>query len=219
MDTAVSTNTGSVLNAVWTFLYGTTPTFSTATADLRIDPGEWAGFGGAAIAAFLSIYGAYNAGASAIKAIEVSYFAFLEEFQDNDKYITELENDETGPLLHDFLTYYAWDLFILSSFMFWHVFFLIGTGAVAALTIYTKIIGYSAAGDSQPVLLNKGWRLLLFGVLFGSVNLLAGNSVTVNQENILKLVGFTPAADTDDSYSKTTEETDAGVTTITTFVS
>lgn len=148
----------------------------------------------------------------------MSYFAFLEEFQDNDKYITELENDETGPLLHDFLTYYAWDIFILSSFIFWHVFFLIGTGAVAALTIYTKINTYSQAGDTQAVLLNKGWKLLLFGVLFGSVNLLAGNSVTVNQENILKLIGFTPAADSDDTYTKTTEETDAGVTTITTFV-
>lgn len=154
-----------------------------------------------------------------IKALEVSYFGFLEEFQDNDKYITELENDETGPLLHDFLTYYAWDLFILSSFMFWHIFFLIGTGAIVSATIYSKITTYVASSDTSAVKLNQGWRLLMLGVLFGSVNLLAGNSITFNQENIMKLVGFTPAADTDDTYTKTTEETDIGVTTISTWVS
>lgn len=166
----------------------------------------------------LSIYGAYTAGHSVIKALEVSYFGFLEEFQDNDRYITELENDETGPLLHDFLTYYAWDLFILSSFMFWHIFFLIGTGAIASGTIYSKITTYVASSDSSAIKLNQGWRLLILGVLFGSVNLLAGNAITFNQENIMKLVGFTPTMDTDDIYTKTTEETEEGVTTISTFV-
>tara|TARA_B110000305_G_C19302576_1_gene569899 strand:- start:961 stop:1080 length:120 start_codon:yes stop_codon:yes gene_type:complete len=38
------------------------------------------GYGGAALALFLSVYGAYTAGAAAIAAVESSYFAFLEEF-------------------------------------------------------------------------------------------------------------------------------------------
>ena len=41
------------------------------------------GYGGAALAMFLSAFGAYTTGAAAIAGIESSYFAFLEEFQDS----------------------------------------------------------------------------------------------------------------------------------------
>lgn len=40
----------------------------------------WMGYGGAALSLFLSVYGAYKAGAGAIAALEAGYFAFLEEF-------------------------------------------------------------------------------------------------------------------------------------------
>jgi len=73
MDTTVTDNISAVMSAVWTKLYATTPTGS-------VDPALWMGYGGAALALFLSVYGAYTAGAAAIAAVESSYFAFLEEF-------------------------------------------------------------------------------------------------------------------------------------------
>jgi len=64
-----------------------------------------------------------------------------------------------------------------------------------------------------------GWKILLFGLLFGTADYLAGDALSMNQTNILKLVGFTPAADTDDVYTIKSEESAAGTTTTTTFVS
>jgi hypothetical protein len=76
MDTTVTDNISAVMSAVWTKLYATTP----SGLDYAVDPALWMGYGGAALALFLSVYGAYTAGAAAIAAVESSYFAFLEEF-------------------------------------------------------------------------------------------------------------------------------------------
>ena len=211
MDTTVTDNISAVMSAVWTKLYATAPTGS-------VDPALWMGYGGAALALFLSVYGAYTAGAAAIAAVESSYFAFLEEFQDNDKYINMIDDEENGPLMHDFLTYYAWDLFILTGFIFWHVLFLIGMGALVSYYLLFKIQGYDTAAGTNYVDVTLGWKILLFGVLFGTADYLAGNALSYNQTNILKLVGFTPAVDTDDTYTIASVESAAGTTTTTTFV-
>lgn len=176
------------------------------------------GYGGAAISIFLSVFGAYSVGAAAIKGIEASYFAFLSEFQDNDKYNELLYDDENGSLMHDFLTYFAWDLFILNSFVFWHVFFLIAMGTMASLYILWKIQGYVQNEAPADVDITVGWKMLLFGVLFGTVDYLAGNAIDQNKDTILKMVGFTPTDDTDSTYTITNVETNSGVTTYTTVV-
>lgn len=192
MDTTVTDNVSAIVNTVWTYLYGSTPSFGTpATADQRLQPAVWMGYGGAALAIFLSVFGSYSAGHSAIVGIEASYYAFLQEFQDNEKYEKIMDDEEYGPLMHDFLTYYAWDLFILNGFIFWHVFFLIGMGAGSSLFILYKIKGYDD-GETSDVEITVGWKLLLFGMIFGSVDYLCGMAISDNQNNLMKLVGFTP---------------------------
>jgi len=78
MDSTVTDNISAILNTAWTYLYGSAPTFSASTADQRVQPAIWMGYGGAALAIFLSVFGAYTAGATAIAGVESSYFAFLE---------------------------------------------------------------------------------------------------------------------------------------------
>lgn len=219
MDTTVTDNISTILKNALMYLYGSTPTFTQNSADQRMQPAVMMGYGGAALSLFLSVFGAYSAGATAIQAIEASYFAFLEDFQDNEKYINIIDDDENGPLLHDFLTYYAWDLFILTGFVFWHVFFLIGMGALSSFWLMFKIQGYDEAATSNDVAITVGWKILLFGLLFGTADYLAGYSVSQNQTNVLKLVGFTPYMDTEDTYTKTSQDTAGGVTTTTTWIS
>lgn len=88
-----------------------------------------------------------------------------------------IDDEENGALFHDFLTYYAWDLFILTGFVFWHVFFLIGLGFTVAFYLLYKIQAYdvAAAGDPNVTL---GWKILLFGTLFGTADYLAGYSLS-----------------------------------------
>jgi hypothetical protein len=87
MDSTITDNISSILSTVWTYLYGSQPSFNAATADMRLQPAIWMSYGGAALSIFLSVFGAYTAGASAIAGIEESYWAFLSEFQDNDKFL------------------------------------------------------------------------------------------------------------------------------------
>lgn len=103
--------------------------------------------------------------------------------------------------MHDFLTYYAWDLFILNGFIFWHVFFLIVTGAGASLWLLLKIKTYDEEATAGDVEITLGWKLLMFGMLFGTANYLAGHAISTNSDTVLKLVGFTPYADSDDTYT------------------
>jgi len=41
----------------------------------------------------------------------------------------------------------------------------------------------------------------MFGMLFGTADYLAGHAISTNQDTVLKLVGFTPYADSDDTYT------------------
>ena len=71
---------------MWTYFFGSQPAaflYSNGSAPVLM-PAQYLGYGGAALAFFLSVAGAYIAGASTIKQVENSFFSFLEDFQDND---------------------------------------------------------------------------------------------------------------------------------------
>ena len=88
------------------------------------------------MAFFLSLAGAYIAGAKIIKEVENSFFTFLEDYQDNDEYMEWLEDKDKSEDFSNFLTYYAWDLALMTTVVFWHVLFLLGMGFAASFIIF-----------------------------------------------------------------------------------
>ena len=86
MDAAIETNIESVVTSMWSYFFGSVPSaFNYSNGGTpRLMPAQMMGYGGAALAFFLSVAGAYIAGATTIKQVENSFFSFLEDFQDND---------------------------------------------------------------------------------------------------------------------------------------
>lgn len=97
---------------------------------------------------------------------------------------------------HQFLTYFASNLLILTIAIFWHCFFLIGMGIWSADYLFEQIVTYYNTyynkSPSQNVPVDYGIEIMLLGMLFGSINYLAGLGISVNHETILKLMSFTP---------------------------
>jgi shikimate 5-dehydrogenase len=87
MDSTLNSNIDSKFDSMLTYFVGTSYslTSSTGTA-VSIQPANILGYGGAAIALFLSFGGAFQAGSTIVAQTENSFFAFLETFQDNDKF-------------------------------------------------------------------------------------------------------------------------------------
>jgi len=149
------------------------------------------GYGGAALCFFLSVAGAYVAGSATIKQLENSFFSFLEDFQDNDNYVALMDDADMGQAFYDFLVYYSWDMLVMGLAMYWHCSFLIGMGLLAAVLIISKVKAYATTnGDADSIPIDKSWTLLLFGALWGVVDYLAGQAVSVNKVTILELLGF-----------------------------
>lgn len=91
------------------------------------------------------------------------------------------------------MTYYAMNMLVLCLTMFWHVAFLIVMGFLSSFLIFSKIVSYeNAAAANTDVEIDKGWKLLLFGLLYGAVDYLAGQAISVNQATILQMIGFSP---------------------------
>merc|ERR1712003_273780 len=104
------------MSTLWTYFWGD-------NAKAAVPAGKFLGWGGAAIAVFLSISGAYTAGSTVIQVVEESFWSFLEDFQmdSKDDYIAILNNPDLSPEFHQFMTYYASNLMILTIVIFWHV--------------------------------------------------------------------------------------------------
>ena len=108
-----------------------------------------------------------------------------------------MDDDELGPQLHNFLTYYAWDLLVLSVVIIWHVLFIIVSGIVAAFYLMNNMKSMITDAGNTDVDIEFGFKYLLFGMMMGSVNWIAGQALSINKETILKLTSFTPLADSE----------------------
>ena len=98
MDTVLETNIESVLKTLWDYFFGSRPQafLYNDGSTPRLQPSLYMGYGGAALAFFLSVAGAYIAGATTINQVENSFFSFLEDFQDNDDYIALMDDEDIG---------------------------------------------------------------------------------------------------------------------------
>lgn len=107
------------------------------------------------------------------------------------------------------------DMAILTIVIFWHILFIIGMGLATAFLIFTKVASYNEDG-STDIDIDDAFKLLFFGLMMGSVLYLSGLAVSVQDDTIIKMVGFSAYEDTDDDTTKTIAETASGGTTTTT---
>lgn len=110
------------------------------------------------------------------------------------------------------------DLFVLMFTIFGHCAVLVGMGALTAFMIFDKTKTYMGADYSTEVPIDKAWRLLLFGVLMGSIDYVAGWAVTVSKTTLLEMIGFTSHAKKPKTITNT-QETTAQFGTVTTNIS
>merc|ERR1719230_1891700 len=219
MDSTIKTNIFGVLSTVATYFYGSTPAASYYSG--LSQKSDFMGYTGAALAFFLSVGGAYQVGESVITTVEESFWSFLEDFQEDadGTYIALLQDPDLGPQFDDFLTYYGWDFAILTAVNFWHMAFLIGMSIWTAQLIFSKIGEYDRSYGTNAIPNNNGFKLLLFGFIYGAIDYAAGVALSVNQETILKMMSFSPQGGSyTTSTQTTTSDANAGTTTTTTSI-
>lgn len=147
------------------------------------------------MAFFLSVVASFNVGSSIIVTVEESFWSFLEDFQEEsaDGYDSVLNNKDLSDEFEAFLIYFSWDIAALCAAMFWHSAFLLVMGVLGAQVILDKINTYvntTYTATTTPI--KYGWKLLLFGLLYGATDYLAGEAVSVNSDTILKMLSFIP---------------------------
>ena len=195
MDYAVTGNVDYSLNYMWTFFMNAPGTLKDSTgATQYIMPAKILGYGGAGLASLLSIAGAITCATTIITNLEASFFAVLEDYQDNDDWnIIESDSDESTEF-SNFITVYAWDTAVLMFASFWHVGFLMGMGILTTLLLLNKINTYSndstyAYGGTE-IPINLGFQLFVFGALLGSVDYLGGIALSYNSQTLLNMLSF-----------------------------
>lgn len=94
------------------------------------------GYAGAALAFFFSVSGALQAGGTLIYYLQQSFWSFLYDFQKKDKYITMLEDEESGKKFRSFMESYAIDTAVLMLVAFWHVFFVMFMGVISSFLLF-----------------------------------------------------------------------------------
>jgi len=141
LDATIASNIDGVMKTLWDYFFGSNNNIMAS----GIPAGKFLGWTGAAISVFLSISGAYTAGSTVIQVVEESFWSFLEDFQadSKDDYISILNDPDLSPEFHQFMTYYASNLLILTIAIFWHVIYLIGMGVYSADFCFTKIVAYA----------------------------------------------------------------------------
>jgi hypothetical protein len=159
------------------------------------------GYIGAISCFVFSLAGAYNTGAIGVIKLEEDFFAFIDEYQGDsaDKYIAAMDEDELGTALANFLTFYAFDVLMLTVGIFWHIMFTLGMGMTACLIILIRMLqldGLILKSDWNntnvtDVDLFKGWKLFMYGTIVGLVNWLISSGLSVNGVTILQMIGFT----------------------------
>ena len=200
MDSDLVDNIDSILSTEWTYFFETIPS---NIGDVQA--AVYLGYGGATLSIFLSVAGAYEAGASVIDETETSFWAFLKDFQSKDKYRDIMADPEKAEKFQKFLINYSLDMILVILAVFWHIGFLSAMGLVVAYMIYNEM---KTLGDGDVnVDIDVAWKMMFFGTLMGAVNYLAGVAVSVNDDTIIKMLGFTPYKDEDEETTKTIEET------------
>lgn len=116
--------------------------------------------------------------------------------------------------MQTFLTAFTWDIVFYAMASFWHAFFTMSVGWFTAFWIMYKQSTYTA-----ETLMVNGFKLLLFGVLVGTVDYMGGNAIKGNMSSVLWSMGFLEhtSVTTTDSEQITLAYNDGSTTSTTTI--
>ena len=184
MNATIQSNVMTVITKVLAYFFGDD---NRNLPDSASVPGHLLfGYGGAALAFFLSCYGAYKVGTTMIEIIENDLWSFIDDYSvtSADKFINLMENVDVSKGMEDFLVYYAIDVLVLACATFVHMGFLITMGTASGWLLLDKLkelnVIVESASSTSSMLLNRGWPLLFFGMLNGVTNYVAGEAVTLS---------------------------------------
>lgn len=160
-------------------------------------PAKLLGYGGASLAAFLSIAGAVDVCSTVIKALEANFWGVLEQYQDeynDDSTWGIIKDEELGNQFGNFLTVYGVDTLLLTVAVFWHALFLIVVGLAGAYLLFSKTEAYAVNNTSyaanNDISINVGFQLFAFGALVGAMDYVAGLAMSYNQTTIMNMLSF-----------------------------
>lgn len=156
-----------------------------------VGPSQFLGFGGGAFAIFLSMVGAYQNAGQLISSIEDSLDTWLEVYE-GGAYKDVIPDAEKSSSMEQFLTMFTWDIILFAIVSMVHSMYIIGVGFAGSFFIMNKVKTWDTANDAtQNVPLSDGFRALVFGVVLGSVNYMAGNVTKNTIESVMLSLGFT----------------------------
>ena len=89
-----------------------------------------------------------------------------------------------------FLETYTWDLVGILGMMGWHVVFLILFGFWMANILLVRISWMDSNVSGGNIDIQEGWKMLLFGMFYGSVAYLGGIAVEFGGASVMQLVGY-----------------------------
>lgn len=185
----------------------------TGTA-ISIGPTDFLGYAGAAFVFLVSLIGALETAGQTLVSIEESFNVWLGGYQDGN-YKELLKDAEKSEAMEQFLVAFTWDIVFYAMASFWHASFTILIGWITAVYIFFKMA--PLANTNSNVV--NGFKLMLFGVLIGTIDYLGGNATKNNMGTVLKSMGFleTTSADTSETDDITLTYTSGTLTTTTTL--
>lgn len=181
----------TLMNNQWKYFWGFTSTstwYNSSGTQVYIGPAQFLGYGGAAFAFIVSLIGALETAGQTLVSIEESFDVWLGGFADG-QYQEILKSAEKSDSMQQFLVGFTWDVVVYSIVTFWHAFFTMTVGFVTAFWIFYKMSTYTAI-NGVDIKMVYGFKLMLFGVLIGTIDYMGGNSTKNNMQYVLKSMGF-----------------------------
>ena len=119
-----------------------------------------------------------------------------------------------------FLVGFTWDIIIYSIVSFWHAFYTMTVGFVAAFYIFYRM-RYKLSSEGVDLKMIYGFKMALFGILIGTLDYMGSNATKGTMESVLKSMGFLTHTSTVTSASElvTLVSVVSSVTTTTTISS
>lgn len=184
------------------------------TGTSRISPAAFLGYGGGGIAILLSIIGALQNAGQLLVSVEDGLDTWLGVYEENGDLKSYIQDAENSSSMETFLTAFTWDIIFFSTLSLIHSMWLMTAGFLGAWMINTRISSLETAAGAGDVSLTKAFKTLVFGVVLGSVDYMAGNVTKNLTESVFLSLGFTTHEyDSMDSAIETTTITNpAGVT-------
>ena len=161
----------------------------------------------------MSLIGALETAGQTLASIENSLDVWLNGFAGGN-YDELLKDASKSDAMQQFLSGFTFNIVVYSLASFWHALFTLTVGFFTSFMVFFKMQEYVTA-EGADVSMIKGFKLMLFGVLIGTVDYFGGNSIKNNMGAVLKSMGFTEHTQilTNESQQVTLETIASGVST------